>query len=123
MFLFAQPSAPAVMEFKPSIPELERLTSLTSRRGSNLSNMSDHSAVVTPGPQDEEELENEGGLFHYGLQSPIGGVGVRSPINAYKLRALRINKKDYKKSGNALRGKNLMEGYRVKEKDLKKTLR
>jgi hypothetical protein len=108
------------MEFKPSLPELERLT---SRRGSNLSNMSDHSGVVSPAPQDEEALENESGLFHHGLQSPIGGVGVRTPINAYKLKALRINKKDYKKSGAALRGKNLMEGYRVKEKDLKKTLR
>ena len=31
--------------------------------------------------------------------------------------------KDYKKGGDGLRGKNVTEAYRVKEKDLKRTMK
>jgi len=37
------------------------------------------------------------------------------------LKTLRMGRKDYKKGGDALRGKNVTEAFRVKEKDLKRT--
>ena len=38
-----------------------------------------------------------------------------------KLRKLRLKGKDYRKGGDGLRGKNVMEASRVKNKDLKRT--
>ena len=40
-----------------------------------------------------------------------------------KLKKLRLKGKDYKKGGDGLRGKNVTEAYRVKEKDLKRTMK
>lgn len=40
-----------------------------------------------------------------------------------KLKRMRLHRKDYKKGGEALRGKNVTEGYRVKEKDIKRTMK
>ena len=37
------------------------------------------------------------------------------------LKTLRMGRKDYKKGGDALRGKNVTEAFRVKDKDLKRT--
>ena len=39
------------------------------------------------------------------------------------LKTARVGLKDYKKSGNALRGKNVTEAFRVKEKDLKRSMK
>ena len=40
-----------------------------------------------------------------------------------KLKKLRLKGKDYKKGGDGHRGKNVTEAYRVKEKDLKRTMK
>ena len=37
------------------------------------------------------------------------------------LRTLRLGRKDLGKAGDGLRGKNVTEAFRVKEKDLKRT--
>ena len=37
------------------------------------------------------------------------------------IKTLRMGRKDYKKGGDALRGKNVTEAFRVKDKDLKRT--
>ena len=37
------------------------------------------------------------------------------------LRTLRVGRKDRKKAGDGLRGKNVTEAFRVKDKDLKRT--
>ena len=39
------------------------------------------------------------------------------------LKTLRMGRKDYKKGGDALRGKNVTEAFRVKDKDLKRTIK
>ena len=39
------------------------------------------------------------------------------------IRTLRAGRKDYKKGGDALRGKNVNDAYRVKDKDLKRTMK
>ena len=40
-----------------------------------------------------------------------------------KLKKIRINRKDFKKGGDGLRGKNVMDQYRVKDKDMKRTMK
>ena len=39
------------------------------------------------------------------------------------LKTLRMGRKDYKKGGEGLRGKNVTEAFRVKDKDLKRTMK
>ena len=39
------------------------------------------------------------------------------------LRTLRVGRNDRKKAGDGLRGKNVTEAFRVKEKDLKRTMK
>ena len=39
------------------------------------------------------------------------------------MRTLRVGRKDRKKAGDGLRGKNVTEAFRVKEKDLKRTMK
>lgn len=39
------------------------------------------------------------------------------------LKKLRLKGKDFKKGGDALRGKNVIEAYRVKDKDMKRTMK
>ena len=43
--------------------------------------------------------------------------------NAYTLKTLRVGRKDYKKAGDGLRGKNVTEAFRVKDKDMKRTMK
>lgn len=40
-----------------------------------------------------------------------------------KLKTMRLHRKDFKKGGEALRGKNVTEAFRVKEKDMKRTMK
>ena len=53
---------------------------------------------------------------------PWFGKPTTSPPTS-KLKKLRLKGKDYKKGGDGLRGKNVIEAYRVKEKDLKRTMK
>jgi hypothetical protein len=51
----------------------------------------------------------------------IRGAGKSNQLSG--IRTLRAGRKDYKKGGDALRGKNVNDAYRVKDKDLKRTMK
>jgi len=50
-------------------------------------------------------------------------VGTASPLPTNKLRKHRLKGKDFKKGGDALRGKNVFEAYRIKGKEIKRTMK
>ena len=50
-----------------------------------------------------------------------GGSAPATPTN--KLKKLRLKGKDYKKGGDGLRGKNVMESSRVKSSDLRRMMK
>ena len=58
-----------------------------------------------------------------GLVSPPWLTARPAPSPTSKLKKLRLKAKDYRKGGDGLRGKNVTEAYRVKEKDLKRTMK
>ena len=51
------------------------------------------------------------------MQNMKGGIPTE------KLKKIRINRKDFKKGGDGLRGKNVTEQFRVKDKDMKRTMK
>ncbi len=53
----------------------------------------------------------------------LRGGHLNKNIPVEKMRTLRLHRKDFKKGGEALRGKNVAEGYRIKEKDMKRTMK
>ena len=65
------------------------------------------------------EVEGEGGL----MVSPPWVTARPEPSPTSRLKKLRLKAKDYRKGGDGLRGKNVTEAYRVKEKDLKRTMK
>ena len=74
------------------------------------------SVQISPGVL---EVEGEGGL----MMSPPWVTDRPVPSPTSKLKKLRLKAKDYRKGGDGLRGKNVTEAYRVKEKDLKRTMK
>ena len=56
------------------------------------------------------------------LIPPSFGNSIKSPLTS-KLKKQRLKGKYYRKGGDGLRGKNVTEAYRVKEKDLKRTMK
>ena len=52
----------------------------------------------------------------------LGATASKAPPVA-KLKTMRIGRKDFKKGGEALRGKNVTEAFRIKEKDMKRTMK
>ena len=48
---------------------------------------------------------------------------MKGGIPTEKLKKIRINRKDFKKGGDGLRGKNVTEQFRVKDKDMKRTMK
>ena len=56
------------------------------------------------------------------IRGATSGAGVK-PGQVGGLKTLRMGRKDYKKGGDALRGKNVTEAFRVKDKDLKRTMK
>jgi hypothetical protein len=73
--------------------------------------------TLTPDPMREDGTD----------ESPLQGMNNRnrtsSGIPTDKLKKIRINRKDFKKGGDGLRGKNVTDQYRVKDKDLKRTMK
>jgi len=79
-------------------------------------------------PEDEE-----GGMGMEGVEEEGEGDGLTvetlwlrsstpaTPTN--KLKKLRLKGKDYKKGGDGLRGKNVMESSRVKSSDLRRMMK
>jgi len=63
------------------------------------------------------------------LDSPPMPLNIRGATSTLKpgqmstLKTLRVGRKDYKKGGDGLRGKNVTEAFRVKDKDLKRTMK
>ena len=49
--------------------------------------------------------------------------GGLKPGQGPTIKGLRVGRKDLKKGGDALRGKNVTEAFRVKDKDLKRTMK
>jgi len=78
------------------------------------------------------DSEGEGGGVHlpdaeqgcdtFVPRPPWFGAAPVTPATS-KLKKLRLKGKDYRKGGDGLRGKNVTEAYRVKEKDLKRTMK
>jgi len=52
-----------------------------------------------------------------------GATSTMKPGQVSTLKTLRVGRKDYKKGGDGLRGKNVTEAFRVKDKDLKRTMK
>ena len=52
-----------------------------------------------------------------------GTSAAKGSSQGSNLRTLRVGRKDYKKAGDGLRGKNVTEAFRVKEKDMKRTMK
>ena len=67
---------------------------------------------------DEDKLDSPDTPLSLNIRGREGG-GKAGKDNA--LRTLRVGRKDRKKAGDGLRGKNVTEAFRVKEKDLKRT--
>ena len=65
------------------------------------------------------EVEGDGVL----TVSPPWMTARPVPSPTSRLKKLRLKAKDYRKGGDGLRGKNVTEAYRVKEKDLKRTMK
>lgn len=81
--------------------------------------------------QDHHDLFSEDGTLTpdgFTDESPIH-IGVQRLANQSKgvpvenLKKMRLHRKDFKKGGEALRGKNVVENFRVKEKDMKRTMK
>lgn len=58
---------------------------------------------------------------HLGGRGMSGTISKATPTD--KLKTLRLHRKDFKKGGDGLRGKNVTEAFRVKEKDMKRTMK
>ena len=75
---------------------------------------------MTPDPDDpltdDIPIGSMGGVARMGPLAKATG-----PVS--KLKTVRIGRKDFKKGGEALRGKNVTEAFRVKEKDVKRTMK
>ena len=67
---------------------------------------------------DEDKLDSPDTPLSLNIRGREGG-GKAGKDTA--LRTLRVGRKDRKKAGDGLRGKNVTEAFRVKEKDLKRT--
>ena len=76
--------------------------------------------TLTPEMGDDAALTDD-----YAMPSGPARMGPLSkatgPVS--KLKTVRIGRKDFKKGGEALRGKNVTEAFRVKEKDVKRTMK
>jgi len=80
---------------------------------------SSEDGTLTP-DADHLHLEEEDSPLHIGVQRlALQAKGV--PVE--QLKRLRLHRKDFKKGGEALRGKNVTENFRVKEKDIKRTMK
>ncbi len=78
-----------------------------------------HDAFSDDGTLTPDPLTDESPI-HIGMQRlavPSKGVPVE------QLKKMRLQRKDFKKGGEALRGKNVTENFRVKEKDIKRTMK
>ena len=72
--------------------------------------------TLTPDP---DQLTDESPI-HIGVQRFMTQA---KPVPVEQLRKMRLQRKDFKKGGEALRGKNVTENFRVKEKDIKRTMK
>lgn len=71
---------------------------------------------------DEEHMTDESPIEQSGTGLRIGALAkAAGPVS--QLKKVRIGRKDFKKGGEGLRGKNVTEAFRVKEKDMKRTMK
>ena len=76
--------------------------------------MSDYDDMLTP---DTDKMDSPP------LALNIRGATNPKGIPGSNIRGLRAGRKDYKKSGSGMRGKDVTEAFRVKEKDMKRTMK
>ncbi len=53
----------------------------------------------------------------------VARLGPQKGVPVEKLKKIRLQRRDYKKGGEGLRGKNVTEAFRVKEKEIKRTMK
>ena len=53
----------------------------------------------------------------------VARLGPQKGVPVEQLKKMRLQRRDFKKGGEALRGKNVTEAFRVKEKDIKRTMK
>ena len=73
--------------------------------------------TLTPDPDLMDESPIHIGVHRLATAGQSKGMPVES------LRKMRLQRRDFKKGGEALRGKNVTENFRVKEKDIKRTMK
>ncbi len=66
-------------------------------------------------------MANHCGFFLFSMTRLA--VGTTKGVPVEQLKKMRLQRKDYKKGGEGLRGKNVTENFRVKEKDIKRTMK
>lgn len=76
--------------------------------------------TLTPDPLREDGTDES--PLHHGNNKMLNAANMRG-MPTEKLKKIRINRKDFKKGGDGLRGKNVTEQFRVKEKDMKRTMK
>jgi hypothetical protein len=74
-----------------------------------------HDDALTDGMTDESPMNFGTGIRIGTLAKATGPVA--------SLNKAKIGKKAFKKGGEGLRGKNVTEAFRVKEKDIKRTMK
>ena len=93
---------------------------------------SDMDGTLTPDTDRSVSVGGGGGLLIFTSFRPdsppllnIRGAtsGGLKPGQGPTIKGLRVGRKDLKKGGDALRGKNVTEAFRVKDKDLKRTMK
>ena len=77
--------------------------------------------TLTPDPENGLEGTDGESPIHIGIARLASAQSKAVPVE--NLRKMRLQRRDFKKGGEALRGKNVTEGFRVKEKDMKRTLK
>ena len=75
--------------------------------------------TLTPDPLREDGTDES--PLH--MNNAKGQMRNLAGVPTEKLKKIRINRKDFKKGGDGLRGKNVTEQFRVKEKDMKRTMK
>ena len=70
---------------------------------------------MDPAEGDPDTLDSPPTTLH--IRGKDGDVGNKKTS---QLKTLRVGRKDKKKTGDGMRGKNVMDGMRVKGKDMKR---
>jgi len=109
-----------IQSLKHAIIEVNRLLENNDpQSGQDPPDLFSDDGTLTPDALRDGEGTDESPLHMNAKINKYGQDGI--PTN--KLKKIRINRKDFKKGGDGLRGKNVTEQFRVKDKDMKRTMK